>query len=264
MLKTSGSSIIFIDTLIIVFMLPLFIQTSGQNRIYIYVPGTVTMSEAKQYCRDHYTDVATFRSQADIDALPAQSCIDGRCWIGLERNMNNTSDWHWSDGDEAIFRNWYSGEPNGLTKQENCVMMLTSLWYDISCNDICPFLCYEDEPILVQETKTWEDALEHCRNLHLDPFSQSNFFKHVYDLLHIRSADLNTTATKAVVDAQTQEVWIGLRFLAGKWLWLDGTPLSNQLDVCPAAGNNCGTVAKTGELKFSNCSDKRMFFCSRN
>ncbi|KAK2853460.1 hypothetical protein Q5P01_006121 [Channa striata] len=261
MLKTSGSSIIYIDTLIIVFMLPLFIQTSGQNRIYIYVPGTVTMSEAKQYCRDHYTDVATLRSQADIDA---QSCVSRHCWIGLERNMNNTSDWYWCDGDQANFRKWNPGEPDGLTRQENCVVMWKGVWYDTSCTGKFDSLCYEDEPILVQETKTWEDALEHCRNLHLDPFSRSNFFKHVYDLLHIRSGDLNATATKAVVDAQTQEVWIGLRFLAGKWLWLDGTPLSNQLDVCPAAGNNCGTVAKTGEVKFINCLEKRMFFCSRN
>ncbi|KAK2853459.1 hypothetical protein Q5P01_006120 [Channa striata] len=264
MLKTSGSSIIYIDTLIIVFMLPLFIQTSGQNRIYIYVPGTVTMSEAKQYCRDHYTDVATFRNEDDIDALPSGSCYSGHCWIGLERNMNNTSDWYWSDGDENEYRKWELLEPNNFDGHQNCVVLQWRLWYDTSCDGKYPFLCYEDEPILVQETKTWEDALEHCRNLHLDPFSRSNFFKHVYDLLHIRSADLNATATKAVVDAQTQEVWIGLRFLAGYWLWLDGTPLSNQLDVCPAAGNNCGTVAKTGELKFSNCSDKRMFFCSRN
>ncbi|KAF3686937.1 C-type lectin lectoxin-Lio2 [Channa argus] len=179
--------------------------------------------------------------------------------------MNNTSDWYWSDGDDADFRNWNFGEPEGLVRKENCVVMKNRVWYDTSCDDKRPFLCYEDEPILVQENKTWEQALEHCKNLHPDPFSGTNYFKHVYDLLHIRSKDLSSTARVEVVHAQTEGVWIGLRFLAGNWLWGNGTLLSNQLPVCPAAENNCGTVAKTGDVvQLSNCSEKRWFFCSRN
>ncbi|KAK2919695.1 hypothetical protein Q8A73_001899 [Channa argus] len=194
MLKRSASSRVFIDTLKIIFIVSLFIETYGQNRIYVFVPDTVTQPEAKQHCRKYYTDLATFRNEDDIDALPN-----------------------------------------------------------------------EYEPILVQENKTWQEALEHCRDLHSYPFSRTNYFKHAYDLLHIRSANLSSAAREAVVNAQTEGVWIGLRFLAGNWLWVNEMPPSNQLPVCPAAGNNCGTVAKTGDVvQLSNCSEKRLFFCSRN
>ncbi|KAK2853462.1 hypothetical protein Q5P01_006123 [Channa striata] len=251
MLKMSGSSKVFMDTLSSIFMLFLFIQTSGQKRIYIYVPDAMTQSEAKQYCRDHYTDLATFRNWDDIDAVPAHYCNNVFCWIGLQRNTYSSDVWNWSDGDKSDFRHWNSGEPNNKDGNENCVAMEMSFWTDFECDFKHSFLCYEDEFILVQENKTWQEALEYCRNLPS------------YNVLNINFKWIDLM-NQLIQDAQTQEAWIGLRFLAGKWLWLNGTLLSNQLDVCPAAGNNCGTVAKTGEVKFCNCSEKRMFFCSRN
>ncbi|KAF3686938.1 Aggrecan core protein Cartilage-specific proteoglycan core protein [Channa argus] len=264
MLKRSASSRVFIDTLKIIFIVSLFIETYGQNRIYVFVPDTVTQPEAKQHCRKYYTDLATFRNEDDIDALPNECHFGVFCWIGLQRKINDTV-WKWSDGDKTNFTHWELLQPDNFGGQKNCVVIQGSFWYDTSCDDKRPFLCYEDEPILVQENKTWQEALEHCRDLHSYPFSRTNYFKHAYDLLHIRSANLSSAAREAVVNAQTEGVWIGLRFLAGNWLWVNEMPPSNQLPVCPAAGNNCGTVAKTGDVvQLSNCSEKRLFFCSRN
>ncbi|KAK2919697.1 hypothetical protein Q8A73_001901 [Channa argus] len=257
MLKRSSSSGVFIDTLSIIFILYLFIQTSGQKRIYFYVQDKLTQSEAKHYCREHYADLATFRNGDDIDAVSAQHHHDGDgvfSWIGLQRNENDRHVWNWSDGETSDFRRWDNEEPNNLGGEENCVAMKKGVWTDLSCYHEYPSLCYEDETILVQENKTWEEALEYCRNL--DP---------LYSLLNINFVGFDLIAKKLIQDAQTQEVWIGLRFLAGNWLSVNGKPLSNQLPVCPPAGKNCGTVAKMGDVvQFSNCSEKNHFICSYN
>ncbi|KAF3686936.1 Aggrecan core protein Cartilage-specific proteoglycan core protein [Channa argus] len=180
------------------------------------------------------------------------------CWIGLQREQSGSNVWKWSNGETSNFTNWNVNQPDDYDGDENCAIMGSFFWSDVPCGYSNAFLCY-DEPILVQESKTWEEALEHCRNLS-GSFTRND---HFYDLLHPGYRGFNLTSRKVILDAQTQEVWIGLRFLAGNWLWMDGNPLSEQLPACPAAGKFCGTMSKTGELHISNCLEKMNFICTR-
>lgn len=214
-----------------------------------------TWSEAHSYCMEHYTDLATFQTKNELDTLESLLGLDTVYWIGLQK-VNNV--WIWSDGQEVTFTQWSREEPkkNG---NDDCAVMRGGSWYDASCNVNVAFLCYEVEPILVNENKTWEEALEHCRALDSDPNSS-----YVYDLLHLNYKGFNSSVRTTILDAQTPEVWIGLRFLEGGWLWVTGNSLHDQLPACPAAGQNCGTMSKKGEVQLSNCSKKKNFICAKN
>ncbi|XP_029000610.1 P-selectin-like [Betta splendens] len=245
-------------SLCLVFGASLLVQVSHQGRFYFFIETQKNQTDARSFCRAHYTDLATFNSSAEFAALQNPCASD--CWIGLQRLADLSNLWIWSDGETNNVTNWQSGEPNNMLSIENCVILRDSFWYDAPCARNYSFLCFVDEPILVRQNKTWEEALDTCRNLHLT----HNYFKHNYDLYQMRSQDFFSTIQNAMVTTQTQDVWIGLRYLTGTWLWLKNNPLQVHLPSCPAAGNYCGTITKGGEIQGSNCAAKRFFFCSTN
>uniref|UniRef100_A0A3Q3FJF4 C-type lectin domain-containing protein n=1 Tax=Labrus bergylta TaxID=56723 RepID=A0A3Q3FJF4_9LABR len=68
--------------------------------------------------------------------------------------------------------------------------------------------------LMVDEVKkTWEEALEHCRETHTDLTSLNSETERRLALSEIQH------------DRITKRVWIGLRFLGDRWLWVDGDPL---------------------------------------
>lgn len=235
-----------------------FLQDSYQDRFFFYIQTPLNQSDAKSYCRSHYTDLAAFNSYAEFAALKDPCTYD--CWIGLERQAPLSPLWIWSDGETNNVTSWSSGEPANVPETENCVVMSNNLWFVHPCAVNCSFLCYEDAPILVQQNQAWEGALNSCRALHLSP----NYFKHSYDLYRIRTQSFIPNSKNAMVNTQTQAVWIGLRCLTGIWLWLYDNPLQLQLPVCSAAGDHCGTITQQGVVQLSDCSDKLNFLCSRN
>lgn len=67
-----------------------------------------------------------------------------------------------------------------------------------NCSIRLPFVCMNDNLILVKENKTWEEALEHCRNL-IAPY-----YYH-YELVSVQPSD-HDYVTSRVIDAETEEV----------------------------------------------------------
>ncbi|XP_030614937.1 dromaiocalcin-1-like [Archocentrus centrarchus] len=119
-----------------------------------------------------------------------------------------------------------------------------------NCDTQLPFICYGGNLVLIEENKTWEEALEHCRALS-------------YDLVSVQREDYNILM-EVVSGANTEEVWTGLRFLAGKWLWVNGADMMySDLPLCPGMVQRCGVLTKTGtgRLETRDCSERKNFLC---
>lgn len=113
--------------------------------------------------------------------------------------------WKWSAG-FSNYTNWAPDEPDN---SKNCVS-ISSLSKNMTtqdCSSRFPFLCYrtgqdnlvleeENNLVLVEENKTWEEALEHCRALS-PPTS--------YDLVSIQAEDYDYVMKK-LVEANAEEV----------------------------------------------------------
>uniref|UniRef100_A0AAZ1Y5S0 C-type lectin domain-containing protein n=1 Tax=Oreochromis aureus TaxID=47969 RepID=A0AAZ1Y5S0_OREAU len=99
----------------------------------------MTWTKAQNYCRDHYTDLASGLDQADGEEFKILNKSQGspmNVWIGLFRDT-----WRWSDGSNFSFRHW---------NMES--------FYDGQNNRKC----------------TWEEALDYCRLHHTDLVSITN------------------------------------------------------------------------------------------
>ncbi|XP_035991594.1 struthiocalcin-1-like [Fundulus heteroclitus] len=129
-----------------------------------------------------------------------------------------------------------------------------------NCNVHRPFVCmYEADSnvLLVKENKSWEEALEHCRNL-----SNSGFR---YDLVSVQPGDEHEDAMSKAMEAETEEVWTGLRFLGDEWLWVNGeSTMYSDVPQCPMLEQRCGALSKnTSSLETRDCSERKNFLCYR-
>ncbi|KAM9332661.1 dromaiocalcin-1-like [Pholidichthys leucotaenia] len=107
------------------------------------------------------------------------------------------------------------------------------------------------------EKLTWEEALHHCE--------QKNS-----RLASLPSENENLLARKQFWnETLSQWVWIGLRYLGDRWLWMDGSPLEYEAWLrgpaqdlqCPTR-NHCGALTKEGEWESLDCGMRLFFICS--
>uniref|UniRef100_A0A8C6SVR3 C-type lectin domain-containing protein n=1 Tax=Neogobius melanostomus TaxID=47308 RepID=A0A8C6SVR3_9GOBI len=63
---------------------------------------------------------------------------------------------------------------------------------------------------------TWEEALQYCRTHHTDLASVAS------------ETEMMLIKKELSKYPSSDDVWIGLRFLAGEWLWVDGQPFSYE------------------------------------
>lgn len=229
------------------------------SKKYYHVDKILTWHDAQQYCREHYTDLAFISNQEEAELVFNIKETAKVMWIGLYRDNNDPIGWKWSGGEDSEFRLWGKKEPN-KGKSETCANVLDNVWIDTSCNNEHTFLCYEGERelILVQENKTWLEALKHCRDHHAD-------------LPSLLSETEQLQAQSKMKGAQTDHVWTGLRFHAGYWLWVNGDALEYQAGLgtggkspqCPGS-YHCGTLAKEEEYwGIRDCEEMMNFLCYR-
>uniref|UniRef100_A0A3P9MJB7 C-type lectin domain-containing protein n=1 Tax=Oryzias latipes TaxID=8090 RepID=A0A3P9MJB7_ORYLA len=128
------------------------------------------------------------------------------------------------------------------------------LWASKSLTSANGFFCLN--LIVVQEEKTWEEALEHCRENH-------------DDLTSLLSETENLLAQNQIQDPTvTQRVWVSLRFLGDTWMWVNGDPLEFQAwtqtgdpDQQSPVWRRCGALSKQGEWENRDCQEKLNFIC---
>ncbi|XP_066537737.1 macrophage mannose receptor 1-like isoform X2 [Hoplias malabaricus] len=206
------------------------------TRQFYLVNEDKTWTEAQKYCRQKNTDLATIESQKEMNVLKALiNQTSSLYWIGLRQTIppGNTKTWVWSDGSNYSYRDWYQGEPNnGLG--DVCVQLYTNnQWNDANCSATNPFVCYKNISLtLVNETKTWKDALNYCRTHHVD-------------LVSVHNETIQQWVEIAVNYASTANVWLGLRHTCtlNFWFWVSGESLCYQNW---APGNGTGLEDCTG------------------
>uniref|UniRef100_A0A3Q3KRH6 C-type lectin domain-containing protein n=1 Tax=Monopterus albus TaxID=43700 RepID=A0A3Q3KRH6_MONAL len=214
-------------------------------------------SDAQHYCRQHYTDLSFVRNQNDQDKLQeAAGKNDSKGWIGLHRDPNNNTHWIWSGGEDMTYQNWADNEPNNCSGIESTVTLLSNgKWNDANDKKTLPFYCVH---IVTFEVKSWEEALEHCRLNHGDLPSLLNETEDNLALNKINQTNI------------TDPVWIGLRYLNDRWLWVNGDPLvyehwaqggGEQDHQCPIQ-KRCGALSTKG-WESLDCQNKLNFICTR-
>uniref|UniRef100_A0A669CAN5 C-type lectin domain-containing protein n=2 Tax=Oreochromis TaxID=8139 RepID=A0A669CAN5_ORENI len=234
------------------------LSLSGTFSKYIYIKDPKTWNEAQDYCRERYTDLAPVSNKQDLNRL--QKMInppDLYIWIGLIRNSSDRTKWLWSGGGAPTMYFWQKYEPNGYYLQEDYGFLWKGKWYDASSRYEKTFFCYS--AAVVTEKKTWEEALEYCREHHDDLASVAS----ETEMLLIQK-ELNKHNT-------TEHVWIGLRFLPGNWLWVDGQEMDYEAwgqggkPSCPHAKIKCGALKVTGGSKpvweAHDCEERLHFIC---
>ncbi|XP_063043719.1 macrophage mannose receptor 1-like [Engraulis encrasicolus] len=207
---------------------------------YVLFKEEKNWTEAQRYCREKHTDLASVRNQTENDEI--KELVSSRpgnpttgttlFWIGLFRDA-----WEWSDGSNSTFRNWRAGEPNGGNTDQYCTQILNlkldfGLWNDVGCHNNATFIC-EDKLVLVHQNKTWMDALQHCRQHHVD-------------LVSVSSEKMQRWVEGWAKGASSPLVWLGLRHSCtfGFWFWVNGDSVcydnfaSNEQRNPQCAGGN--------------------------
>ncbi|KAI5620129.1 macrophage mannose receptor 1 isoform X1 [Silurus asotus] len=217
-----------------------------------------TWSDAQDYCRAKYTDLAVIQSDTDWLRLKKEpGLVKYTSWVGLYNDING---WRWSLDDlplkSVTYTNWYPGEPNNYNGIESCVAMSSySNWWDVPCSQLRPVICYNAKFSgtarfvgISSPWMTWPQAQAYCRTYHTDLASS----------LNSSDNDLIMQVRNTVGDA-----WIGL--YRDAWKWVDGT-IASDLKWMPGEPNNyggnenCGVVTN-GLFGDRPCSNIFFFFC---
>lgn len=238
----------------VVFLLTSACEAVSGYTYYVrgYPSYAMDWNHAQHFCRKHHTDLASIVTAQEASEIP-HHLRHHTIWIGLYRT-SKTEDWRWSEGGSPLEYFWGEGQPK--PGHENCVATTNGKWYSHRCHDHRPFLCFKShELVLVRKNKTWEEALTHCRHYYTD-------------LVSLLSLKEFLRAQSKIATAQTAQVWTGLRYLAGQWLWVNGQNLEHQAwyggekPQCPAIPMHCGTLPKQGDhWGMWDCSDTMNFLC---
>lgn len=118
-----------------------------------YVNLKRSWTGAQEYCREKYTDLATFRSMDDVRRVTRPVFLGSGPWIGLRDDPrswrkvmgHDSTSWKWSATDDFSvtgFDTWTHGEPNNNNAEYCCQMAPDSKWKDVNCNFLSNFVCY--------------------------------------------------------------------------------------------------------------------------
>lgn len=203
----------------VVLLLEFWVLHTSAIHQYQWVNLFMNWTDAQNYCREHFVDLATVDSQEDMERLYNQTegKADDYFWLGLKRYKGDSS-WKWSlagrqfygEG-ETDYRNWVSPGPSN----QSCTALVsneTGAWRDYPCGNTYSFVCFQSggesghhRYILVVGPRTWIDAQTYCRQNYRDLASVRN----QADNEEIQRLVLNQTGSAMV--------WIGLFKDDYKW-----------------------------------------------
>ncbi|XP_053085633.1 macrophage mannose receptor 1-like [Pangasianodon hypophthalmus] len=208
---------------------------TNTNRYKLIKEGK-TWYDAQTYCREKHIDLVSVRNQNENEEITNMiKNVNEKVWIGLFNDA-----WKWSDQSNSSFRYWSSNKPSGRL---NCTAVSVSeqhYWSDVNCTEKLPFICHENKLILIKVNLTWKEALRYCRNHH-------------YDLVSVRTEEMQLWVKEVARNASTEHVWLGLRHTCalGFWYWVTGEMICYQ-DWAPGNGTgfeDCSNEERTGAVQ---------------
>ncbi|XP_077077585.1 macrophage mannose receptor 1-like [Siphateles boraxobius] len=191
-------------------------ENPAQN--YIRINDRRNWTEARRYCRDHYTDLANVRNQTENQMI--LETAGGGVWIGLYRNRV------WSNGQIVTYENWRPEIPYSSQQPDNYDQWFSQQctavsfihlgrWTDENCLSSMPFICYNRictqfsctrQYHFVSESKTWTEAQRYCR-------------ENYTDLATIDNMEEMNRLFKTVGRTYYGKAWIGLYDDLNNWKW---------------------------------------------
>ncbi|XP_032439684.1 C-type mannose receptor 2-like [Xiphophorus hellerii] len=229
---------------------------TNKTHKYHLIKDMKTWQEAQSYCREKHTDLISGTKQLqDEEVKKLMDSSRDYSHIGLFRDTCR-----WSDGSSFSFRHWNLQFDNQQPNRGQCAMTKfdgEGRWTNENCDNKKPFICYEDEVILIKENKTWEDALNYCRGHH-------------HDLVTITNMDDQRWIQEKVKNASTDHVWIGLHYIWSLrfWVWVSDQEVSYENWGSPGQMGDCnvsGAMETGGGHKWfkRNDTDLFNFICSK-
>ncbi|TSL54338.1 C-type lectin lectoxin-Lio3 [Bagarius yarrelli] len=162
-------------------------SNSPEHRFVGYINPGLSWHDAQTFCRTHHTDLASTTTEDDINLvkqlLPSIFCYGA--WFGLTRDT-----WKWSDGAEASYLPWATGQPDNFYTCENCVGAKSGLLVDEACNNLYYFACSDylhRKQFVKLQVQTDESVL--------DPAVQSAVLDLINQKLQENHMSVNVTAT---------------------------------------------------------------------
>ncbi|XP_043953414.1 C-type mannose receptor 2-like [Gambusia affinis] len=222
---------------------------------YHLIKEMKTWQEAQSYCREKHTDLISGTKQLeDEEVKKLMNSSDQIIYFGLFRD-----NWRWSDGSSFSFRHWNNELVNPESVSDLCAKIDDGgRWKNENCDKRKPFICYDDNVILIKENKTWEEALNYCREKH-------------HDLVTITNMDQQILVQEKVKNASTPFVWTGLSYACtlDLWFWVSDEVVSYKnwaegepMDDCDMSG----AMETRGKHQWrkKNDTEKFNFICSKH
>lgn len=223
---------------------------------HIFVNMKLNWSDAQEYCRSNYLDLSSIETQDELNTFlsdTANSCT-AWCWISSRKVSLILGLSQWYDGREINYTNWNQAFLSS-DSFKSCLSE-SNLWFSSLCTKTLPlnFVCYSWEPklVVVQEMKTWDEALKYCRTMYTDMVSLSTEMDQL-------------TVNNKRSEVLTPRFWTSLRFLDGSWFWVNQATLLGNfsfMPTCPAPRFRCGArKAESDVLENRDCEEKMNFIC---
>ncbi|XP_028395588.1 macrophage mannose receptor 1-like [Dendronephthya gigantea] len=248
---------------------------------------------AKSACRDtggHLVRIDDDNEQKFLayEVFPRR---DTAFWLGLN-DLATAGQWVWEfrSGDSLVFKNWQTGEPNGLGR-ERCVEMygfapVAGRWNDAYCNGPKSYICEKEEGQNICP-EGWIPYNDTCYQFNMRPSQKMtwteaeaacNAIGNFASLVQINSQNEQDFVSKRIKSISNEDAWIGLSDLGhenvflwtatnselestGYKIWANGNPTEN------AENRDCVMILgarNDGAWAVKNCTLKRNFVCMRN
>ncbi|KAL6481107.1 hypothetical protein MHYP_G00091870 [Metynnis hypsauchen] len=217
-----------------------FICYERKNSSYILIKEAKSWRDAQSYCRQRYTDLVSVRNQSENQRILdlAKMSVNNSLWIGLFYDS-----WNWADQSASSFRYWASTQPDNDGGNQNCTAVFMAeqgRWHDLNANTQLPFICHENQLILIKQSLTWREALRYCQVNHVD-------------LVSVHSEEIQLWVKEVVHKASTEHVWLGLRHTCtlSFWYWVGGESICYQ-NWAPrngTGGEDCSSGERTGAVQ---------------